>query len=223
MRTGRERRGNSIVSAGRPHSTTLDQEMITIGQRVQLAIDDFGQGRFELALQHAAIAIDITAQRHYQSARSSKLLYKKLLKEYSWLIELMAFGGINLEESKFGNYPIDGNPEPTFQDLIYHVIRCELVHAEGVPENFGFTDTDTITLQKDHLVFPKKLIWGLLAVVVFCPCNSDQRTAEGYWLSIFENRFVINDFWGQETVAKIVYEKRKPIRVGIICPPGHMV
>jgi len=197
--------------------------MITIGQRVQLAIDDVGQGRFELALQHMAIAIDITAKRHYQSAKSSKSLYKRLLKEYSWLLELMAFGGINLEETKFGNFPIDGNPDPTFQDLIYHVIRCNLVHDEGIPENFEFTDTDTITLKKDHLIFPKKLIWGLLAVVVFCPCNADQRTADGYWLSIFDNRFVINDFWGQESVTTIVYEQRKPIRVAIICPPGHMV
>lgn len=197
--------------------------MITIGQRVQLAIDDAGQGRFELALQHAAIAIDITAKRRYKSTKSSKSNYKRLLRDYSWLIELMAFGGINLDESKFGNFPIDGNPEPTFQDLIYHVIRCNLVHDEGVPDSFEFTDSDTITLQKGHLVFPKKLIWGLLAVVVFCPCNSDEKTADGYWLSIFENHFVINDFWGQESVARIVYEKRKPIRVGIVCPPGHMV
>jgi len=197
--------------------------MITLGQRVQLAIDEVEQNRFELALQHAAIAIDITAKRQYKSAKSSKSNYKRLLKDYSWLIELMAFGGINLDESKFGNFPIDGNPKPSFQDLIYHVVRCNLVHDEGVPDNFEFTDSDTIIMRKDHLVFPKKLIWALLAVIVFCPCNSHEKTADGYWLSIFENRFIINDFWGQECVARIVYEKRKPIRVGIICPPGHMV
>jgi hypothetical protein len=197
--------------------------MISIGQRVQYAIDDAGQDRFELALQNVAIALDVTAKRHYNSEKSSKSNYKRFLKEYSWLIELMAFNGINLDDSKFGNFPIDGNPEPTFQDLIYHVIRCNLVHDEGVPANFEFTDSDTITLEKDRLCFPKRLIWGLIAVVVFCPCNSNEKTAEGYWVSIFDNRFVINDFWGQEFAARIVYEKRKPIRVGIVCPQGHIV
>lgn len=133
--------------------------MIALGQRVQLAIDDAGQNRFELALQHAAIAIDITAKRQYKSARSSKSNYKQLLKDYSWLIEIMAFGGLNLDETKFGNFPIDGYPAPTFQDLIYHIVRCNLVHDEGIPDNFEFSDSDSISFSKDHLIFPKKLIW----------------------------------------------------------------
>lgn len=197
--------------------------MITLGDRVQLAIDDAGKGCFELALLQVAIAIDITAKRHYKSTKSSGSNYKRLLRDYSWLIELMAFGGINLDESKFGNFPIEGNPEPTFQDLVYHIIRCNLVHDDGVPDNFEFVDSDTITFKKDHLVFPKKFIWALLAVVVFCPCNSDEKTADGYWLSIFDNHFIINDFWGQEAVARIVYEKHRPIRVGIIWPPERML
>jgi hypothetical protein len=135
----------------------------------------------------------------------------------------MAFGGINLETSTFGNFPIQGNPEPTFQDLIYHVIRCNLVHDEGIPLNLEFADSSTITYTKDHLVLPKKLLWGLLAIVVFCPANANEKTDGGHWLSIFENRFVIDDFWGQEIVARIVYEKHNPIRVGIIVPPGHVV
>lgn len=197
--------------------------MITLGQRVQLAIDEVGQNRFELALQHAAIAIDVTAKKYFESSKSSKSNYKKFLKEYSWMIELMAFQGINLDESKFGNYPIDGIPEPTFQELIYHAIRCNLVHGDGVPETFGFSDGNIITMSKDHLIFPKNLIWGLLAVVVFCPANNTEKTSDGYWLSVFNSRFVIDDFWGQEQVMRVIYDKRNLIRVAIIVPTGHMI
>lgn len=197
--------------------------MITVGQRVKYVIDEMEKGNFELALEHVAIAIDITSKRYYKGSKSSKSNYKNLLKEYSWLIELMAFFGINLDESKFGNYPIDGNPEPSFQDLIYHVIRCNLVHDEGVPKNFEFSDIDMITLKKDHLVFPKRLVWGLLAIVVFCPVNASELTDDGYYISIFQNQFHINDFWGKEDVAKHVHEKRNPIRVGIIAPSGHII
>lgn len=190
---------------------------------MKYVIDEVERDNFELALEHVAIAIDITATKYYKNSRSSKSSYKNLLREYSWLIELMAFFGINLDESKFGNFPIDGNTEPTFQDLIYHVIRCNLVHDEGIPLNFEFSDIDQITLKKDHLIFPKKLIWGLLAVVVFCPVNVNEVTDDGYYISIFENRFLINDFWGMEDVARQVHKKRNPIRVGIIAPPGHII
>lgn len=197
--------------------------MITVGDRVKYVIDEIEKENFELALEHVAIAIDLTSQKYYKSSKSSKLNYKNFLKEYSWLIELMAFFGINLDESKFGNYPIDGNPEPSFQDLIYHVIRCNLVHAEGVPENFEFSDVDMITVNKDHLVFPKRLIWGLLAPVVFCPVNETELTEVGYYISIFQNRFHINDFWGKEEVARHVYDKRQPIRVSIIALSDRII
>ena len=197
--------------------------MVTLSQRVERAIDEVGKNHFEEALLQAAIAIDVTAKNYFKSAKSSKSNYKQLLKDYSWLIELMAFQGINLDDSRFGNYPIDGISEPSFQDLIYHTVRCNLVHGEGVPENFEFSDGNIFSMRKNHLILPKNLIWGLLAVVVFCSANSNHESGGGYWLGVFNNRFVIDDFWGQEQVIKRIYENRKLTRVAIIVPSGHMV
>jgi hypothetical protein len=192
--------------------------MITIGKRVKYVIDEIAQSNFEIALEHVAIALDVTAKKHYKSDKSTGSNYKNLLTEYSWLVEMMAFGGINLGDSKFGNYPLPGYPEPTLQELIYHAICCNLVHDEGVPETFEFSDADSINTRSGHLVFPNRLIWGPLSIVVFNPSNVNEKTADGYWLSIFENQFQINDFWGQEHVAKHVYEKRNLIRVTLIVP-----
>jgi hypothetical protein len=60
--------------------------------------------------------------------------------EYAWLIELMGLGGINVNDSIFGNFPIPGNPEPKFKDILYHKIRCNLAHDEGIPEKISFAD-----------------------------------------------------------------------------------
>jgi hypothetical protein len=46
------------------------------------------------------------------------------------------------------------------------------------------------------LVLPKKLIWGLVGIVVFRPANALEQTDPTYWLSIYENRLLINDFLG---------------------------
>lgn len=153
--------------------------MITVGDRVRYAIEDIEKGRFEVALHHIAVALDVTAQRRNNSTHSSKTHYKSLLIEYAWLIEMMAFHGVNSETSVFGNYPIKGNVEPTFADLIYHVVRCSLVHDVGLPDNFSFTKQNLIIYEYKKLIFPEKLIWGLIAIVVFSPENKGEKTAAG--------------------------------------------
>lgn len=197
--------------------------MITVGERVKYAIDEVGADRFELAMNHVVIALDITAKRHYKKAKSSRSDYKNLIKDYFWLLEMMSFLGINTEDSIFGNYPIDGNNEPTLRDLIYHVLRCSLVHDEGIPNNFIFGDSDLIQLSNGKIVLPKKLIWGLLAIIVFCPCNKNEQIHSGYWLGIFEHRFFINNSWGNESSARAIYDSIEPIRVTLNIPHGHIV
>ncbi len=188
---------------------------ITIGDRVKHAIDDVNRNQFELALEHACIAIDITSKRFFSSDKSSAKNYKNLIDEYSWMLELMAMGGINVNDSVFGNYPLLKCKEPKIKDLIYHVIRCNIVHDEGLPNNFMFADGDQMVCEKGIMVLPKKLIWGLIGIVVFCNVNKTEKTEEGYWLGIFENKLVINDFWGEESIVKGIYDRRELPRVEI--------
>lgn len=197
--------------------------MITVGDRVKHAIDEIGADRFELAMNHVVIALDITARRHYKKNKSGRSDYKNLIKDYTWLLEMMSFLGINIEESLFGNYPIEGNNEPTLRDLIYHVIRCSIVHDEGIPNNFLFSDSDHIQLWKNNIVLPKKLIWGLLSIIVFCPCNKNEKIDPNYWLGIFERKFIINNSWGNESAARAIYDSLEPIRVTLNIPHGHFI
>jgi hypothetical protein len=64
-------------------------------------------------------------------------------------------------------------------------------------------------------VLPKKVIWGLIAVSIFCRTNAEETTAASYWLGIFENKLVINDFWGAEDVAQRIWRKRSRPRITI--------
>jgi hypothetical protein len=81
-----------------------------------------------------------------------------------------------------------------------------------------FAEGDHMVLAERMIVLPKKLIWGLAGIVVFCRGNIGERTDDTYWLSIYDNRFVINDFWGQEETAKRIYTNRNLPRVAINWP-----
>lgn len=181
--------------------------MSTIGERIKYAIDHMDRGEFHAALEHACNAVDVTSQKYYNQ-NSSRRIYKDLIKEYNWLIEFMAMGGINLDDTLFENFPItegmNNRPiiSPTFADLMYHVVRCQLVHSDALVEGFAFHDSNIVRLADRHITFPVKVIHGLLSIAIFCPVNKKEETAPGYWVGFYKNRLVINDFWGNEEIAR---------------------
>jgi hypothetical protein len=113
----------------------------------------------------------------------------------------MSFPGINLEESKFGNFSFKDSrgkdhSEPTFQEIMYHIVRCSLVHGDIPDQPIKLHHEDTIFLGKDTLILPIRLIWGLLGIIVFCKANQGEFTAYSYFLSIGKQIFTINAWWG---------------------------
>jgi hypothetical protein len=189
--------------------------MITIGQRVQYSIEAVERGEFEHALEHASIALVLTAKAYYKTSKNNDANYKDFLKEYSWLIEMMSLGSVNLDESKFGNYPLESLSgeeikDPTFQDFLYHIVRCGLANDEALPPCFSFKSKEGFIYNADIIALPNKLIWGLLAAIVFCPINAMQKTSDGYWLSLAEHKFIINETWGKEDLILQIYEERQP-------------
>ena len=186
--------------------------MPTIGERVKYAVDHMERREFYAALEHACNALDVTSQRQYKQKSSSRSIFKKIIREYSWLIEFMSLGGINLDETKFSNFPIiDGTRspilEPDFSDLMYHVVRCGLVHSDSLSEGFLFHNSNAVVLSAGEITFPESVVWGILSIVIFCPANEKEITSPGYWIGMFENKLVINDFWGQEETARHVASK----------------
>jgi hypothetical protein len=137
----------------------------------------------------------------------------------------MAFSYINLEHSKFGNFPFKDQKkeykEPTFQDLMYHIIRCGLIH--GSKYNIKFHKIDEIIIEKNILIFPARLIWALLGIIVFCSSNKDEQTADGYYLLIFDQHFTINGWWGMEEFVYLRFQDRitNSPRITLNIPHNH--
>lgn len=181
--------------------------MPTIGERVKYAIDHMERGEIYAALEHACNALDVTSQRYYEQKTSSRRHFKNIIKKYSWLVEFMALGGINLDETIFDNFPItDGVREPIlkpdFSDLMYHVVRCGLVHSDSLSKGFSFHKEGAVLLAESTIIFPETVVWGILSISIFCPINKDEITAPDYWIGFFQNRLVINDFRGNESIAR---------------------
>jgi len=75
----------ALCSAGLTGALSA-KTMISVGRRIQEAIDHMGKGETMLALTPACIALDVTSQRHAGLKRSSRSSFKRFVQENLWLI-----------------------------------------------------------------------------------------------------------------------------------------
>ncbi len=189
--------------------------MITLGLHVKYAIEAFNRNEFFLALEQTSIALDMTAKKTYNSKVSNATSYKKLISDYLWLIELMSFPVLNLDKSTFSGFKfkdVNGKEynKPAFQDIVYYIIRCNLIHGKNniASKQLRFQQEDSIHCTKDMLILPIRMLWGLLGVIAFCTSNIDECTTDGYYLSINECIYPINISWGiQDLIQKQFSDK----------------
>jgi hypothetical protein len=205
--------------------------MLKISDNIAATIDELDRNHYELALRHICVAIDQTTKKYFEEKLSGRKNYKNFIAQHYWILELMVFEGLDLENCKFGNFPIeDGDKpikQPSIADIVYHIIRCSLMHGDGVPENIQFTEDKSTHLDKNILRIPKSLIWGLIAIVTFSKCNENEVIDKRFWMSIAGNRLCINDSFGQENLMQNIYNRNirmgadgKPLKVAIALPEG---
>jgi len=192
--------------------------MATIAERVKYCLTHYGRGEYLLALEHACNAVDVTSQKYYGATSSQRGLYKRLIQEYHWLIESLALGGINLDETIFENFPITegvSKPilKPTFGDLMYHVVRCSLIHSDSFTEGFSFQEGNEFVLGNRHITLPALTVIGIISIAIFCPVNANESVERNCWIEMFGNRFIVDDFWGKEDIAKHITTRNAGPRI----------
>lgn len=181
--------------------------MISVGRRVQEAIDHMGKGEIALALTPACIALDITSQRYAGVTQSARAHFKKFVQDHLWLITYVGFPGLMTSTArvpfKHPNVKPDAAGTVGIEDIIYHVIRCSLVHSDEQGAKIVWNKVIALGMdQKGNLVLSESLVWGLLAAVVLSPLNQSEQIPDTYWLSIADFKMFVSEWWGRLDNAK---------------------
>ena len=177
-----------------------------------------GKREIVLALTPACIALDVTAQRYTGAKRSSRGNYKKFIQDHLWLITYMGFPGLMTSTVRVPfNHP-DVKPDAAgsvgVEDIIYHVIRCSLVHSDEKAAKIVWNKAIALGLDPSgKLVLSESLVWGLLGAVVFSPVNKNETIPDSYWLSVADFRMFISELWGRIDIAKRVVQLHTGISV----------
>lgn len=131
----------------------------------------YHDGHYDAALCLTCIAVDASSAKAYPNKKTSER-YKLFLKEHFRTITDIGFPGISANgirikvNADVSNLKKDVDGYVDMEQIIYHVLRCGLVHDCSIESSITFSDRTVIgDWNTDKFYIPKAIIWGLMAAV----------------------------------------------------------
>lgn len=135
---------------------------------VESAIILHENNKYNEALCLVCIAIDACSAKRYPDRKVSER-YKLFLHEHFRTICRYGFPGIEAANIRIKvNTQIESLKTDTYgyidmEQIIYHTLRCGLVHTCTIEETVQFTEATIIgSFNSDTFYIPKMIIWGLI-------------------------------------------------------------
>lgn len=134
----------------------------------------YAENFYEESLCLVCSAIDAAAAQSYPDKKVTER-YKTFLKDHFRTITSIGFPGISADgirikvNTKVDSLKSDADGYVDMEQIIYHVLRCGLVHRCDIDDSIEFTDRTIIgDWNTDKFYIPKSIIWGLIAAVENC-------------------------------------------------------
>jgi len=154
---------------------------LSIKSFTESAIILYKRNKYNEALSLACIAIDACSAKIYPNISQNSERYKKFLSDYFRVICTYGFPGIMADNihikvnAKIENLRLDDYGYVSMEQIIYHVLRCGLIHDCMIDETIQFTEETIIgDWNGDKFLIPKALIWGLIATIQECMRNYNE-------------------------------------------------
>jgi hypothetical protein len=179
--------------------------MNTVGEFVQETMDLSDRGLLEHAFLPTCRALAETAEKEVKAGILSAPDYQEFIRNH-W--RLIYFAGI----PAFSTLPPDlpfrlrravpsFNVPDVLKEIIIFAVRQTLA-TNRLPIEIAFNRMGGIEVRDDKLLFPRSLIFGLLASVVFHPLNKEEKIPDRYWLNVRDFKMFVSELWGREDLAE---------------------
>ncbi len=183
---------------------------MSIGKRVSATLGALAKGDHEQALHDICSAIEVTATK--EAGKSGRRSYKDFIADNLVLITRSAFGVDGTWGSMGFKYDHpDVKPGPngfcSFEDIMYHVVRCGLYHEATLPSSLTFTNNNVISCDGGKtLSLPAALTKGLTVAVLTSPVNAGEGIDPRYEINIDFVKIVANKLWGKRAALTALLE-----------------
>lgn len=180
---------------------------MAIADRVKEAIDKLAKGDIANALIQISIAIDATAKKAYPKQTSSHRC-KKFIRDNQAFITRVGYGKLEIRgDIKYQT----ASGEKSFEQILYNVVRCSLIHEGTIPDTIVITKENKFGVTYDgKVVIADKIIWALIYVVIGAHVNQSEKLPDYYTATIGETTLKLNELWGdKDKIYNVVVEHNK--------------
>lgn len=185
---------------------------MAISNFVSAGIALHNKGKMDVSLALICSAIDATSKKMFRND-SNNCRIKKFVKLNMSIITKYGFPGLIATDIKIKCIDIPYNLKPDrdgyvgIEDIIYHVIRCGLIHECEIDNLVEFTDTTIIGDFIGKFKIPKQLFWGLALSVIFSHVNVDEPIYDEVLININGMGYNLQELWGKELEKNYIYKQ----------------
>lgn len=171
---------------------------MSISKRIQECINKLQIGDAENAFIQLAIAIDGTAKKEYPNLQTTKRCKLFLTENLPFVMWSLTNGTPTAcKKMTFEFVDSDSQPDPIpFEDVVYRVLRCSLLHEGEMPQIVQFTDDNWIAMKNGVMHFPLAIIGALLFAVIASPVNSNETVPDHYCFMFGNVSASVNEMLG---------------------------
>jgi len=179
---------------------------MSIGKRISEALKKLDEKDFEGALIPICIAIAATSTKENPNINGDGKKYKTMLRDNVDVITFAGFGiilkeGIGFELS---------NGSKTWDELLYHIVRCNLLHEAKLGEQVYFEEGNAFGLLDDKILMPAELLYGMVFAVIGSCSNSNEHLEEKRTIAFGEINIDLDMLWGDKVKIMDLLEKSGP-------------
>ncbi|HGY9620652.1 TPA: hypothetical protein ACOJNU_002784 [Pseudomonas putida] len=192
---------------------------MTIAARIEECTAKLAQGDAENAFIQLAIAIDGTAKLLYPGKKTSERC-KKFLKDSLPFILWSLTNGTPAKTTSLSfevSISSDSGEYIEFEDLVYKVMRCSLLHEGELSEKVEFVNVPNVGTLNGRVQFPLALLGSLLFAVIASPVNERQKVSESTSFIFGNVKVPVNHMLGNLEKTKMA------IRNGFLYDMEHLL
>jgi len=184
-----------------------------IGNFISNAIKNYKDGQYNVALSLTCSAIDATAKKTYPSLNNNRRI-KKFISDNMRIVSFFGLpgiscGGLRINCDSMPEIKKDDQNRVGLEDIIYHAIRCNIIHECKPDPRIEFIAHTSIGGEKNGKFFlPAQILNGLIFCVLLQKSNINERVNFEMEIKLPNKIYDINELWGKK-------EELMPVMLGV--------
>jgi hypothetical protein len=175
---------------------------MSIGSFISSSLQLLKEGTHDVALSLACSAVDATSAKMFPNEKQNNARYKKFLKKNMRIITTfgmpgLSAGGIRIKCSNIPGIKTDAEGMAGLEDIIYHIIRCGLIHQCEIEESIEFTQGTMLGDFEQKFRIPYAIVLGLVMSVILAKENKNESMSKSHYLNLNSKNVDLNSLWGK--------------------------